>query len=58
MIGRPTDGYTECPRVNGLRPSACTRQRQRVRRENRGEVSYLIFKLKLQQTEYLGIYTK
>jgi len=25
MIGRPTEVYTECPRVNGLQPSACTR---------------------------------
>jgi len=25
MIGRPTEVYTECPRVNGQRPSTCTR---------------------------------
>jgi len=46
------------PRVNGQQPSTCTRTEMESAKENRWEVSYLIFKLKLQQTEYLGIYTE
>ena len=55
--GRPRV-YMESPRVNSQRPSTCTRTEMESAKENRCEVSYSIFELKLQQTEYLSIYTK
>jgi len=58
MIGRPTEGYTGCPRVNGQRPSTCTRAEMgSMKGEQIGSILFDI-QTELQQTEYLGIYTK
>ena len=38
----------ECLRVNGQQPSTCTRTEVESAKENRWEVSYSIFELKLQ----------